>query len=148
MAGRPRKPKALDDLEGNPGKRAKGAEPKTTGTPTCPMWLDKDAKSKWRKVAKWLKVVGGGTADAELLAVYCQTWSIWKEAVKSIQVDGITVTSKRGGPIRNPAVTIANDAAQTLSRLGSQLGWSPTTRAKLAEAPEEKKSKMASLLAG
>ena len=56
MATRGRKPKptALKVLEGNPGKRPLNElEPKPKKqAPSCPSWLEPEAKKEWRRMAK------------------------------------------------------------------------------------------------
>ena len=61
MATRGRKPKptAIKRLEGNPGKRPLNIyEPKPLKkAPTCPDWLDEEAKREWRRLAKTMEAM-------------------------------------------------------------------------------------------
>ena len=62
MAARGRKPKptALKLLEGNPGKRPlNDKEPKPQKkAPSCPKWLDPEAKKEWRRLASKMEMMG------------------------------------------------------------------------------------------
>ena len=62
MATRGRKPTptAIKELEGNPGKRPLNQnEPKPKKTaPSCPKWLDKEAKKEWRRLAAKMEQMG------------------------------------------------------------------------------------------
>ena len=62
MAQRGRKPKptAIKELEGNPGKRPLNeAEPKPVKkAPSCPKWLEPEAKKEWRRLSKQLEQSG------------------------------------------------------------------------------------------
>ena len=59
MATRGRKPTptAVKELEGNPGKRPLNAkEPKPAKkAPSCPKWLEPEAKKEWRRLAKQME---------------------------------------------------------------------------------------------
>ena len=56
MATRGRKPTptAIKELEGNPGKRKlNDKEPRPEKkAPSCPKWLEPEAKKEWRRLAK------------------------------------------------------------------------------------------------
>ena len=62
MATRGRKPTptAIKLLEGNPGKRPLNAnEPKPEKkAPSCPKWLEPEAKTEWRRLAKQMEQIG------------------------------------------------------------------------------------------
>ena len=63
MATRGRKPTptALKVLEGNPGKRKlNDNEPRPEKkAPSCPKWLEPEAKKEWRRLAKKMEQMGG-----------------------------------------------------------------------------------------
>ena len=62
MATRGRKPTptAIKELEGNPGKRKlNDKEPKPEKkAPSCPKWLEPEAKKEWRRLAKKMELMG------------------------------------------------------------------------------------------
>ena len=77
MATRGRKPTptALKVLEGNPGKRKlNDNEPRPEKkAPSCPKWLEPEAKKEWRRLAKKMEQMGVLTeVDMAAFAGYCQ----------------------------------------------------------------------------
>ena len=85
--GRKPKPTAVKQLEGNPGKRQLNAnEPKPVArAPSCPKWLEDDAKKEWRRLAKQMEQLGILTeVDMAAFAGYCQAYARWKEAEEFI----------------------------------------------------------------
>ena len=74
--GRKPKPTAVKQLEGNPGKRQLNAnEPKPAArAPSCPKWLEDDAKKEWRRLAKQMEQLGILTeVDMAAFAGYIKT---------------------------------------------------------------------------
>lgn len=106
-------------------------------TPTCPDWLDDEAKDCWNEVIEHLDEMRIITrVDGKLLAQYCQLWSRWKKAELFIQKYGNSY------PIRNddgtvkcfvqyPEVAIARTLATQLSRLSAEFGMSPSARTRI-----------------
>jgi P27 family predicted phage terminase small subunit len=146
--GRKSKPAALKKLQGNPGRRAlNNNEPQFSGTPKCPSWLDRDAKTEWKRVTRELEALNMLTAcDQAALAGYCKSYSTWKQAELLVTKHGIVLTdpilSKTGEVIgqrmkRNPATTIASDSLKSLARYGSLFGFDPSSRARLHISPTE-----------
>ncbi|WP_348266421.1 phage terminase small subunit P27 family [Edaphobacter sp. DSM 109919] len=146
--GRKTKPTALKKLQGNPGRRAlNDSEPQFSGTPKCPAWLDKDAKTEWKRVTRALAALKMLTAvDQAALAGYCKSYSTWKQAELLTTKHGIVLSepilSKTGEVIgqrmkRNPATTIASDSLKSLARYGSLFGFDPSSRARLHISPNE-----------
>ena len=81
--GRKPKPTALKLLEGNPGKRPLNVdEPKPKKqAPSCPSWLEPEAKKEWKRMAKTLESIGILTEiDKAAFSGYCQAYARWREA--------------------------------------------------------------------
>lgn len=114
MARRPN-PSAMNELAGNPGKRARNRkEPKPTpGAPSRPTWLSAEAKREWTRIEQELSQLGLLTKlDRGVLAAYCHLWGQLAEAAKAKQ------------PV--------NVAALTQMRLYMiEMGLTPAARAKL-----------------
>lgn len=115
---------------------------------TPPKSLDKTGAAMWRKVVPVLNAAAAfKRIDANLVEVYCSQWSIYRQALKNITKNGIqtpiykTVQNSAGEKIgtdfvgykRNPATSVYNDAIKTLGTVGSELGLSPKSRAKIME---------------
>ena len=110
--GRKPKPTAVKQLEGNPGKRQLNAnEPKPAArAPSCPKWLEDDAKKEWRRLAKQMEQLGILTeVDMAAFAGYCQAYARWKEAEEFISRHGAIV--KTGVPFVSVGVVLAVLAA-------------------------------------
>src|SRR4029453_2929625 len=78
-------------LKGNPGKRSpKPREPRPPKqVPTCPRWINPEAKGCWRHNVPLLKQMGIlARADRDALTAYCQTYSRWKAAEQFLAKHG------------------------------------------------------------
>ena len=100
MAGRRPKPTALHLVQGGKEKthRAEnGDEPKPEiNIPPCPDYLDKEAKKEWERVSQELYDLGIITnIDRSILASYCQNYSIWVNAIKKLNNEGMFLKVKK-----------------------------------------------------
>lgn len=132
--GRKPKPTALKELEGNPGKRQLNErEPKPKmKAPTCPKWLDNDAKKEWRRLAKQMEQLGILTeVDMAAFAGYCQAYSRWKEAEEFISKHGAIVKTPSGYWQQVPQVSIAQKYMKQMSRFCEQFGLTPASRSRI-----------------
>lgn len=138
------KPAGLKLLEGRGnGRDSGGRVVKTTPAykrlaPTPPDWLDGEALEEWLRVIPELERLElVKEVDAGSLAVYCQTWAVWCEAVRQVKVEGITVINEGGnGSIQHaaaPAVGIMLKAGQQLRAWASEFGFTPSAETKLAK---------------
>jgi P27 family predicted phage terminase small subunit len=135
VRGRPPKPTALKNAEGNLGHRAVNtAEPRpAAAVPSCPSHLGPQAKREWQRVGKLLARHGLLTeVDRAALAAYCTAYGRWVEAEEQVRTLGPVVKSPTGYPIQNPYLAIANKAMQQLTRLLGEFGMSPSSRARVA----------------
>lgn len=150
MAQRGRKPKptALKELEGNPGKRqlnanelgrigeqqtkfATSPKPKAKA-PTCPKWLDDDAKKEWRRLSKQMEQMGILTEiDMAAFAGYCQAYSRWKAAEEFISKHGSIVKTPSGYWQQVPQVSIAQQYLKQMSKFCEQFGLTPASRSRI-----------------
>jgi P27 family predicted phage terminase small subunit len=145
-------PTALKELKGNPGKRPlpKNEVKFASGIPTCPSHLDKLAKAEWKRMAALLKPLGLlSHADRAAFAIYCQMWSRWVQAEEKIAETALTYTTKdaNGNPkalIQSPYVGIANRAAEICHKFLTEFGFTPSSKTRVAAAPESKLAKFLS----
>lgn len=139
--GRPPKPTALKVIQGNPGKRALNKNAPTPDAlakvPDPPNWFGPIAASIWRQVAPWL-VQSKILTDTDLhnLEVFAMAYQRWREAQEDITKNGIVVKGAKQ-EIKNPACTVANEAARQISTFGAALGLDPAARARLKPGEEE-----------
>ncbi len=134
IRGRRPTPTSLKVLNGNPGKRPlNGREPRPKSKiPPCPSYLGDVAKAEWRRLVRELDGTGLLSGlDRDVLAAYCQAYSLWVEAVEAIQRYGTMVKSPNGFPMQSPYLAVLNKQAEIMHRLGSELGLSPSARTRL-----------------
>ncbi len=136
MATRGRKPKptALKELEGNPGKRKlNDKEPKPgKKAPSCPKWLEDEAKKEWRRLSKKMEMMGILTeVDMAAFAGYCQAYARWKEAEEFITQHGSMIRTPNGYLQQVPQVSIAQTYLKVMNRFAEQFGLTPASRARI-----------------
>jgi len=150
---RPRKPRSLKLVEGNPGKEARAkldpsSEPQfkraERGGLRPPSWLPQDARVEWRRVApelarlELLQVV-----DRATLSCYCSAYSMMKQCQEFISKNGLTyrVPNKTGVDFVNPypQVAMLNTAMEQIRRFGQEFGFSPVARGRIEIPKIEKK---------
>ena len=136
MAQRGRKPKptAIKELEGNPGKRQLNTnEPKPMArAPSCPKWLEPDAKKEWRRLAKQMEQLGILTeVDMAAFAGYCQAYARWKAAEEFISKHGAIVKTPSGYWQQIPQVSIAQQYLKQMNKFCEQFGLTPASRSRI-----------------
>ena len=132
--GRPPKPTAIKELEGNPGKRPLNKnEPKPKKiAPKCPSWLLPDAKKEWRRLSKELEAMGLLTGvDMAAFAGYCQAYARWKEAEEFISKHGSILKTASGYIQQIPQVSIAQQNLKQMRNFCSELDLTPSARSRL-----------------
>jgi len=137
VAGRGRKPKptAKKQLAGNPGKRAiNNAEPQFSQVTNIdpPDWLSENASKMWQRVVpELLREQVLAITDLHNVEAFCIAYGNWRLAQDSIEQFGIVVQSAMGSPIKNPALTAANETMRQIVTFGSLLGLDPSSRSRL-----------------
>jgi P27 family predicted phage terminase small subunit len=142
-SGRRKQPTALKILRGNPGKRRLHADQEpapplldeTFDTPPRELAGDKRAQAEWRRVAPLLRNCGLiSQAERGAVVSLCLEWSTYLAARWQLQRHG--VTAEVNGVRRvSPFVAIADGALVHCQRLWSELGLTPSGRAKVARLP-------------
>ena len=129
------KPSSLKILAGNRGKRPLNKdEPEPKGImPQCPEHLDEGAKQEWDNIVPMLSKLGILTeVDGAALAIYCQAYSTWVQAVERIKKTGMIVKAPSGYPIQNPYLAIANKAVEQMNRFLTEFGMTPSSRSRIS----------------
>lgn len=131
-SGRPRKPNAVHELAGNPGKRKLPEEPKIAPrktVPSPPRPLGQEGRREWRRVGRLLVDAGIYTdLDRSALFMYCQAWERWREAERQVKKHGVAVIGSAGTPVISPFVREAEKQQRTAERLLIHLGLTPSSR--------------------
>lgn len=142
MRGRKPKPTALKELAGNPGKRAlnknepKFSELKSVETPE---WMPELAATMWETVLPELlanKVLT--IPDLHNVEAFCMAYQRWREAQEDVTLNGIVIKTENS-VIKNPAVTVVNEASVQMMKFGSLLGLDPSSRSRLMGATKDNK---------
>lgn len=140
MRGRKPTPDALKVLAGNPGKRDLnlGAKPQpAVDVPDRPKCLTGAARDEWDRITPLLAEVGCVAAmDAQVLAVYCQWVSVFREALDEVSREGITIAAKTSIK-KHPAVVVLKDASEVIRQYSGLFGLSPSDRARIVFQPDE-----------
>ena len=146
VAGRGRKPKptAKKLLAGNPGKRALNkAEPEFSKITSVdpPEWLSDRAAQMWRMVVpELLRENVVAITDLHNVEAFCVAYDNWRMAQESVREHGIVVAGAMGGPMKNPALTAANETMRQMVTFGSMLGLDPASRTRLIGGNKEKET--------
>lgn len=143
--GRPRKPTAQKKIEGtHRPDRAPRNEPKPeVKAPSCPTWLDVEAKREWRRVVPYLVRLGlVSIVDRAALAAYCQNFARWYRAEKLIKELGLTMSTDKGYVMQRPEVGIANSAMKQMLKFMTEFGMTPSARSSIEiDMPAESATK-------
>lgn len=140
-SGRRPKPVAKKRLAGNPGKRKLNRdEPdfSLVSNVECPEWMGEHGRQLWEVVVPDLcreKVLAA--TDIQNLEVYCSAYQRFREAEAHIAEHGIVVPGASGGLIKNPAVTVKNEAVKQMASYGGMLGLDPSSRQRLQGPKKE-----------
>jgi P27 family predicted phage terminase small subunit len=137
MRGRKPKPEALRVLEGRTGGRYHQDKDRERPKPTLgvgnpPAWLQGEALAEWHRIVPELERVGLVTAlDQTTLAVYCETFGLWRQATAVVNEHGPTITSARGVVRVRPEHRIAQRALDAMRQWSAEFGLTPTSRGRL-----------------
>ena len=142
--GPPPQPTSLKLLRGNPGKRPiNRREPKPPpGAPSCPRWLNAEAKRIWRETVPVLKEMRILTrADRDALTSYCVSYAQMKSAQQFLDQHGVVYSLRdEAGKIKYmapfPQVAIVRSCLQVLRAFQGEFGMSPAARMRVQEIPD------------
>ena len=137
-SGRRPQPTALKVLRGNPSKRPINRDEPTIApadesfdTPPRELANDPDAEKEWRRVAPLLRVARLVTeSERAALVALCQQWSRYLAAHAQVIALGMCIETTKAVPIPNPYLLVADRALTHCHRLWSELGLTPTGRAR------------------
>jgi P27 family predicted phage terminase small subunit len=100
--------------------------------PPCPPELSPTAKAEWERIAPELAMLGLlARIDRSALALYCESYARWIDAISAIQQYGAVVKSPSGYPIQSPYVGIANKAGEQVRLMLSEFGMTPSSRTRV-----------------
>lgn len=125
---------ALRLLHGTHPERVNRDEPvPSAGVPSPPEGMSEAVLEVWHRTVAELSAMGVLTpADRDALAAFCEAVVIHRRACALLARSDVMVKGVEGGPVRNPAVAIARDAAVTVRMFASEFGLTPSARSRLA----------------
>jgi len=147
------KPTKIKILEGEPNKnRINYNEPQPVKNTTPPRFLNKLAKSEWKRLAKDLESLDLlKNFDRMHFAEYCQTSAMLIEVENKLNVLSDTAI-KNGGDVSNayllktqagnviisPLLSVRNRLIEQLHMLGCEFGMTPVSRSRINSTPKSK----------
>lgn len=70
--------------------------------------------------------------DIQNLEAYCAAYGRFRTGEELIAAQGLVVMGAQGGPMKNPAATVINEALRHMVSYGALLGLDPTSRQRLS----------------
>jgi len=115
-----------------PQRKSAAAKRRAVLCADCPPELGPIAR------AEWLRLVPSLSAHIDLmpfdripLAIYCASYQRWIEGIVGLQEYGMMIKTPKGYPIQSPFLAIVQREAETMMKIASEYGFTPTSRAKL-----------------
>ena len=151
----PRKtPTAVLKLHGSRAVEKRNGEPTPpAGRPTCPAFLSKYGKTTWKSLVPMLDEMGVlSKIDGRTLARYCEEWSRWRDAAKFLQQNGSAYSYTDNDGVTHwkpyPQAREFIQLAESMLRIESHFGLTPSARASLKVRPTETVQDVASRFFG
>ena len=140
------KPNILKMLDGTRSDRINYDEPVIeSGVPKPPFGMSKPARTQWDYYAPLLSDGRVLTlADREALGCYCDSTATFNLACRKLKKEGLVIIAPSGFPVQNPWMAIKNKAKDQMLRWGSELGLSPSSRARIKIEPKAAAKKIPS----
>jgi P27 family predicted phage terminase small subunit len=133
--GRPPAPTSLKLLRGEKKRdRLNFNEPIVPDGPPIdpPEFLTSEAVVVWESIAPTLQRMGLLThIDARQFAVYCDAVAQYERASELVAKTGMLIRGRKDATVKNPAVQLLRDYAQTIARFSYMFGLSPSARSSI-----------------
>ena len=137
------KPRALQVLEGNPGKRPLNPlEPQPSlRRPKCPDYLDEAAKREWKRLVPILEAMRVLTeADGIALGNLCMQYALLQEAQTKLRKTGLLMKTRSGFIQQSPLVAVVSSTVDQVNKLCREFGLTPAARTRIQVAPGDSAS--------
>ena len=133
--GPPKKPTAMKELEGNPGKRPLPREPHyPEGNLRPPSHLRGEARREWLRVAPGLAQVGVyQSVDRAALSAYCSAWASYVRAEKECQKVGEWAIGVDGVARVAPWARVRQMSLEKLKQFAREFGFTPASRTEIVD---------------
>lgn len=133
--GRKPTPTLMRVLTGNPQHRPMNAAEEVPPGELfdAPEWMSDQQREGWRHAIDHAPKGLLRNLDKSLLAAWVIAEDMHRTAATSVARVGLMIRSKHSDvPVQNPYVAIINKQAHIMKGLASELGFSPTSRARIA----------------
>lgn len=140
MKGRKPKPTHLKLVGGNPGKRALNkSEPKPKGRLSdAPDWMSSDQRAGWDYAIQHSPDGLLRLLDRSALTAWVIAEDLHRQASIAVGKFGlITKSPNKGEPMQNPYLPIINRQAQIMMKAAAELGFTPSSRSRIALGQED-----------
>lgn len=107
---------------------------------TVPDDIQEEAKAYMQNVCDVLEAKGVmENVDTAALNMLARNYSMFIQATKQIEAEGITITTERGNIAAHPAIKIAKDAQTSAVKIMLEFGLTAKARTKLSKmaTPDE-----------
>lgn len=102
-----------------------------------PKGMSKLAQQHWDLVCCQLKDAGIITnLDVTALMLYCESFSLWRDATDKITTHGAVVKGRMDFPVRSPYLIVAQKAFDQMKTMLTEFGMTPSSRAKISTTKE------------
>lgn len=117
---------------------------KTTSTLACPSYLSKEAKREWKRVMDLYNKMDSDILcdlDIALLVIYCEAWSVYREAQKSWKkYNQIVATNPDTQRILSALQKTMDNKGKIIANAAEQLCLTPIGRARMGMAAKRKET--------
>lgn len=76
--------------------------------------------------------------DATALMLLCEAYATWEQAGEKLREYGLVIKTPNGYPAQSPYFAIANRAQEQVTRLLTEFGMTPSSRARVAVSHDGK----------
>jgi P27 family predicted phage terminase small subunit len=131
-------PTSLKIVKGEKPSRINHNEPRPdpSEVPECPEWLSEEAVGVWDALVRPLHAKGLLTLwDVEAFTVFCEAVVHHRHACQAVAHTDILVKGALGNMVKNPALQIARDTAQTIRAFAQEFGLTPSARSGIQLPP-------------
>ncbi len=138
MTGPKPKPTLLKVLNGNPGKRPLNQrEPKPTGDlKDPPDHFSQEQTDIWNYAIAHAPKGLLKNIDLSVLEIWTTSFALYREAERLLKQAGPTVSSPNGLLMPHPSIAIMNKQAGNMMKAAAEMGFTPSSRSRIAVDPE------------
>lgn len=137
--GRPPKPTALKELDGNPGKRKLNKsepKPQTMLAIEPPKFVSKAARPVWKFYAGQMTYGVLTVVDTGMFASWCEAEATRQAMQTALEGQPLIVPGSTGQTVVNPLIGKIADQTRLLVTLASKLGFDPISRQAMHVQPD------------